>query len=77
MPTPTESYLALIDAIQNHIQVIAGDDYIARDWVLIAGTQRTTSNGKDATVRLVSSPRTAAYTIHGLASLAYDATTAE
>lgn len=74
MPTATETYLVLIDALQAHIQNIAGEDYIARDWVLIAGTQRAHGNGKDATVRLITSPRTSSYTVHGLTSLAYDAT---
>jgi hypothetical protein len=73
----TETYLHLIDAIQDHIQTIAGDNMIARDWVLITGTMRVESNGKDSTVRLITSPRTAAYTVHGLVSLAYDATQAE
>ena len=69
----TESYLALIDAIQHHIRTVDGEDYYARDWVLTCGVEHITGP-KDAAgmIRLERSPRSTPYTVTGLLGWALD-----
>jgi hypothetical protein len=69
----TESYLALIEAIQNHIRIIEGPDYYARDWVLAAGVEDIHGHNEHAgMIRMERSPRTTPYTVTGLLGWALD-----
>jgi hypothetical protein len=75
MPTPdaTDTYMALIDAIQNHIRVIEGPDYYARDWVLATGIDHIHDQAQHAgMIRMERSPRSTPYTITGLLGWALD-----
>ena len=73
-PRETDSYMALIDAIQNHVRVISQDNNAyARDWVLVCGIEDIHGNNQHAgTIRLERSPRSAAYTVTGLLNWALD-----
>jgi hypothetical protein len=74
----TESYLALIEAIQNHIRVIEGPDYYARDWVLAAGVEDIHGRSEHAgMIRMERSPRSTPYTVTGLLGWALDCYHAE
>jgi hypothetical protein len=69
-----QTYLDLIDAIQSYVQDTAGDDRIARDWVLIMGVQKLSDVTMDdmsrVEVRAARSPSTPPYTVTGLMDFA-------
>jgi hypothetical protein len=70
-----ETYLALIDAIQNHVQFIAGDRKIARDWVLALGIHNIDHMSDElqrVEIRVERSPHMAIYTTTGLLNWALD-----
>ena len=70
----SQMYHNLIDAVQAYVQDSAGDDRIARDWVLIMGVQKiedvTADDMSRVEVRATRSPRTAPYTVTGLLEFA-------
>jgi hypothetical protein len=71
----TDTYLALIDAIQNHVQAIAGERKIARDWVLAMGVHNIDNIDNElqrVEIRVERSPHMAIYTTTGLLSWALD-----
>lgn len=71
----SDTYLALIDAIQNHVQAIAGERKIARDWVLALGVHNIDHVGDElqrVEIRVERSPHMAIYTTTGLLNWALD-----
>lgn len=74
----TETYMALLEAIQNHIRALDGDDYFARDWVLACGVEELQGgNAGTGMIRIERSPRSTAYTVTGLLGWALECYSAE
>lgn len=68
-----DTYVKIIEAVQEHIQAICGDESYARDWVLIAGVDNINGEENDVhEIRLERSPRSTAYTVTGLLNWALD-----
>jgi hypothetical protein len=73
MKQHTDTYLALIDAIQAHITAVSGSENYARDWVLVAGVDNILGeDGSEGEIRLERSPRSTPYTVTGLLGWAMD-----
>jgi hypothetical protein len=70
-----DTYLALIDAIQNHVQFLSGERKIARDWVLALGIHNIdhmSNEQQRVEIRVERSPHMAIYTTTGLLNWALD-----
>jgi hypothetical protein len=68
-----QTYAAIIDAVQTHVAEEHGDSMYARDWVLACGIEPVTPNTVEPSViRVIKSPRAAAYSMTGLLSWAID-----
>lgn len=66
-------YLNLVDAVQEYVQTVSGDDQYARDWVLACGIAAVDGNNPGTTeIRTISSPGMPAYTATGLLGWALD-----
>ena len=70
-----DTYLALVDAIQDHVQFLSGERKIARDWVLALGIQsidHVDAEQQRVEIRVERSPHMAIYTTTGLLTWALD-----
>ena len=68
-----DTYLKIIEALQEHIQAICGEEFYARDWVLVCGIDNVKGQEQDVhEIRMERSPRSAGYAITGLLNLALD-----
>jgi hypothetical protein len=68
-----QTYAAIIEAVQNHVREVHGDDMYARDWVLACGIETATIDESSTTaIQVIKSPRATPYTMTGLLNWAID-----
>ena len=61
-----ETYLNLLNAVQEHIVDEAGADMYAPHWVIAAGIEQINGGQAREMLRVYKSPRTAPYVVSGL-----------
>lgn len=78
MTNNPETYLAVVEAIQNHIAAMNGEDRYARDWILVCGIENIHRTGDALNeIRMERSPGTTGYSATGLLSVALDCYSAD
>ena len=71
MADKREAYINMLNAIQDYIQTVHGDNTYARDWILLTGLESIEGNDQ-SDVRMDTSPNTSNWAVYGLLSIALD-----
>ena len=69
-----ETYLNLLNAIQEHIVDEVGSDVYSPHWVMVAGIEAITGEESKEILRIYRSPKTAPYVLSGLLDYALQTT---
>lgn len=65
-----EAYINMLDAIQDYIQTVHGDNTYARDWILLTGLEAVSGSKDYSDVRMDTSPNTSNWAVYGLLEIA-------